>query len=142
MSSSKAADALDRAAGRRRNDVEAAVRRLQAELQHALDIERSRNAEAAAGRDAAAAAASAARGAAAASGRAAKEIEEHRQRSEASKVSIRLSTLCMRCYWRQLLACMHVPTNSDASLAHTNACSPTFSRTALAARRCSLHGML
>lgn len=85
-SSSKAADALDRAASRRRTDVEAAVRRLQAELQHALDIERSRNSEAAAGRDAAAAAATAARGAAAASARAAKELEENRKQSEASKV--------------------------------------------------------
>lgn len=86
-SSSKSADALDHTASRRRTDIEAAVRRLQAELQHALDIERSRNAEAAASRDAAAAAAAAARGAAASSARAAKEIEENRQQSEASKVS-------------------------------------------------------
>ena len=93
-SSSKAADALDRSAGRRRTDVETAVRRLQAELQHALDIERSRNAETAAGRDAAAAAAAAARGAAAASGRAAKEIEEHRQQSEASKVLLFIYVHC------------------------------------------------
>jgi hypothetical protein len=87
-SSSKSADALDRAANRRRSDIEAAVRRLQAELQHALEIERSRNAEAAAIRDAAAAAAAAARGSAAASARAVKEIEENRQQSEASKVYI------------------------------------------------------
>lgn len=99
------------------------MRRLQAELQHALDIERSRNAEAAAGRDAAAAAAAAARGCAAASARAAREIEENRQQSEASKVSVFIH--CQPCIVAASLpyaciaaACFQSPTYILASQTH------------------------
>ena len=82
----KVAEGLERVAGRRRGDTEAAVRRLQAELAHALEIERSRNGDGAAARDAAAAAAAAARSAAGASRRALRELHQARQQSESAQV--------------------------------------------------------
>ena len=54
-------EALQSRAAWRRRDSEAALRRLQGELQHAVDLERSRTAEAAAAAEAAAEKAAAAR---------------------------------------------------------------------------------
>eukprot|EP00892_Ulva_mutabilis_P008607 jgi/Ulvmu1/6118/UM027_0096.1 len=91
----KAVEGLEREAAQRRGDTEGAVRRLQAELAHALDIERSRNGDAEAARDSAATAATAARSAAAASRRALRDLHQARQQSESAQAERELAAAQM-----------------------------------------------